>query len=566
MNQGVAAVGATACSIALLLDERTLQVIDAGGYAPDALLPWRKLSLDTPVAITESARTGVPIWIESREAWAERYPARSPDNPAHHAWATSPLSVKGRVLGAIGFNFSQARSFSQEEQSLILAMAEQCAQALDRAQLYESEQRARMEAERAKQRLAFLAETSVLLTSSLDYETTAKSLANLIIPAFADNYVVTIIDENNALQPVAFAAAEPDADLALREIVARYPLDPKGQGIGLAAQVGQSNYIFDLPLDALVSHGQDSEHATLMQRVGTRSFVNLPLVSREQVIGVMTIGMAQSGRRYTLEDVAIGEELARRVAQAVDNARLYAQAKQAIQVRDEFLSIAAHELKTPVTSLQGSAQLLLKQLDKRGTLDPVQAGRVLRIVEQQSAKLALLLSQLLDVSRMEAGRLTLERSMTDLTVLLTGVIDALQRTHPHPITLNAPETLPAWIDSLRLEQVLVNLLDNAIKFSPEGTPIELQLSVPNRQHICIVVLDHGVGIPVERRGQIFDRFYQAHGEGYKGGMGLGLFVSRQIIELHGGQIQPEFPAEGGTRFVITLPYIVPQSVANGDSL
>jgi signal transduction histidine kinase len=170
-----------------------------------------------------------------------------------------------------------------------------------------------------------------------------------------------------------------------------------------------------------------------------------------------------------------------------------------------------------------------------------------------SVKLARLVEQMLDVSRVKAGRLEIEPQKTDLVSLLRGIVDNAERNTPkHSISLRAPRAITASIDPLRLEQVLVNLVDNAVKFSPSGGSIDVEVSKDGRS-ARIAVTDHGIGIPVEHRDRIFEQFYQAHAGGSAAGMGLGLYISRQIAELHGGSLQAEFPAEGGTRFVVTLP-------------
>jgi len=165
-----------------------------------------------------------------------------------------------------------------------------------------------------------------------------------------------------------------------------------------------------------------------------------------------------------------------------------------------------------------------------------------------------LLDRLLDVSRLEADQLALQRWPTDLTVLVEQVVSSTRAwTEQYPITLEAPASLKAWIDPLRLEQVLANLLDNAIKHSPPGEPIVVTLSQPEPGTLELTVCDRGIGIPIEARDRIFERFFQARSDDATQGLGLGLYVSRQIVELHGGQIRADFPAHGGTRFVVTLP-------------
>ena len=231
-----------------------------------------------------------------------------------------------------------------------------------------------------------------------------------------------------------------------------------------------------------------------------------------------------------------------------------AQAEEALRLHDEFLSVAAHELKTPITSVLASAQLIARQVERRATLDPARLADRVRTIDRQAGKLGRLVAQLLDVGRMDAGKLTLDRTEADLTGLVEGVIGALQaQTTRHALVLHAPRRVAALVDPLRIEQVVTNLLDNAIKFSPSGGTIEVEVSTPNADSVRLAVSDSGIGIWPDRRARIFERFYQAHGDDHRSGMGLGLYISHQIVELHGGHIEAEFPPERGTRFVVTLP-------------
>jgi signal transduction histidine kinase len=197
--------------------------------------------------------------------------------------------------------------------------------------------------------------------------------------------------------------------------------------------------------------------------------------------------------------------------------------------------------------------MLSRQMDRDGVPDPTRLRKVLEAVDQQSIKLTALVSQLLDVSRLEAGRLTLEPRLTDVSSLVQEMVSRTQTTTVHH-TLNAKiaPDIQAVVDPLRLEQVLTNLLDNAIKYSPDGGPINVDMSLEADNSIRIAVTDHGMGIPPEHRASIFEKFYQVQSSSVQG-MGLGLFISREIILLHGGTIEAQFPPEGGTRFVITLP-------------
>lgn len=218
------------------------------------------------------------------------------------------------------------------------------------------------------------------------------------------------------------------------------------------------------------------------------------------------------------------------------------------------MSIAAHELKTPITTLRGFAQGLTRRYDKRGTIDPETLKLALSTIDTQSNKLTRLINQLLDVSRLGFGRLALEQTSIDIVAVVQDAVSAIQRnTQNHTITVNPSSSVNVVADPLRLEQVLVNLLDNAVKYSPDGGLIEVDLSVVDEKQLRISITDHGIGIPEDRRKHIFERFYQAHGDGYFGGMGLGLYISQQIMDLHGGQLMVEFPLAGGTRFIMVLP-------------
>jgi excisionase family DNA binding protein len=227
----------------------------------------------------------------------------------------------------------------------------------------------------------------------------------------------------------------------------------------------------------------------------------------------------------------------------------------ALRSRDEFLATASHELRTPITVLSGQAQLALRRLSRYGSIEPERATRTFEAITDQADKLARLVSQLLDLSRIEAGKLRLEPEQADVAQLVGVVVgQAREWSDRHPISMDSPPSLVANVDPLRLEQVLTNLLDNAVKYSPDGGGIDVRLApcVDDRV-VELAVRDRGLGIPADRRDQIFERFYQAHGNGYRSGMGLGLHISREIVELHGGEIRAEFPADGGTRFVVRLP-------------
>jgi PAS domain S-box-containing protein len=232
----------------------------------------------------------------------------------------------------------------------------------------------------------------------------------------------------------------------------------------------------------------------------------------------------------------------------------HAEAEAATQARDEFLTVIAHELKTPLTSILAAAQLVLRQVDEDPALAVAAVQHRFVLVEKQTQKMSRLINRLLDLSRMRAGRLDLEREEVDLVRVVTGAIDAARfQTNLHSLVLHAPDRLVMSADQLRLEQVLTNLLDNAIKYSPHGGQIEIDISVPVADSVRLSVRDYGLGIPAELRVRVFEQFFRAHQTDHRSGMGIGLYVSQQIVGLHGGTIGVEAPSDGGSRFVVELP-------------
>jgi signal transduction histidine kinase len=246
------------------------------------------------------------------------------------------------------------------------------------------------------------------------------------------------------------------------------------------------------------------------------------------------------------------EELLRSALATEHQARM--EAETALRVRDGFLTIAAHELRNPLACLSLHAQVALRLLGHDEHLDPARTEHSLQSISAQANRLSRLLDRLLDVSRLEADHLTLQRRPTDLTGLMEQVVTSTRAwSDRHPIVLEMPASLEAWVDPLRFEQVLANLLDNALKHSPCGAPIVVTLSLPTPGTVELAVSDRGIGIPTDARDRIFERFFQARSDDATQGLGLGLYVSRQIVELHGGHIRADFPTDGGTRVVVNLP-------------
>ncbi len=419
----------------------------------------------------------------------------------------------------------------------------------------------------SEHRFRFLAEAGRVLSSSLDYKATLAHVVRLAVPFMADRCGIDMPTPDGSLHRVAVAAADPAKEPLLYEVHRRYPPDPDGlHPVSVTLRTGRSQF---QPEGVEVDYraiARDAEHLRLLQALGTTSRMTVPLVARGTILGALWLSASESGRQYTSDDLALAEELARICALAIDNARLYrdteaalgreqqarAEAEAAGRVKDQFLSTAAHELKTPVTAMKAYVQLLQRPGRNRGPEVMVEA---LAALDRQSDRLCRLVEDLLDVSRLSLGRIELRRQDIDLTRLAATAVEqsrhASGRHHLMLVTEHAPMV---GVDSERIAQVFVNLLSNAVKFSPDGGEILTRVDVEGGWAV-VSVQDHGVGIPPDARPRVFEQFYRAHADTRHdyGGMGIGLHLSREIVEHHGGTMWFESEEGKGSIFSFRVP-------------
>jgi PAS domain S-box-containing protein len=226
-------------------------------------------------------------------------------------------------------------------------------------------------------------------------------------------------------------------------------------------------------------------------------------------------------------------------------------AKEALRLRDEFVSVAAHELRTPLTTIYARLQLAERRL-ARGNLDSETALRDVTMVRQAADRLKALIDRLLDSSRIRSGRLQLDRTTTDVAEIVRSVTSMVAETSGRDIQVDrsSANATTLSVDAVRLEEVFVNILDNAVKYSPAGSPIDVEVRADD-DSVRISVRDRGDGIDADQRERIFEPFHRASTSAP--GVGLGLHISKEIVELHGGTLSVESPPDGGSRFVVTLP-------------
>ena len=316
LEHGLRALDATDGTIALLEGD-TLRIVGSTAD-PDLLEGWATFPVTAPAPMAESVREGRPIFTSDQAEFVARYPAIDAySRGSRGASACLPLAVPGVTLGSLGLIFADERSFGASDRELLATVAQQCAQALARARLYQAEHE-------ATTRLRFLVEASGLLLTSLDYETTLRSLADTVVPTIADWCAIDIATGDSAVRRLAVAHVDPAKVALARELHERVPFDPNAPtGVAAVLRTGETEYTPDITDDVLVAAVRDPDLLATMRELQLRSAMAVPLKARGRVLGVMTLVMAESGRRYDDDDVAIVEELARLAGVAIDNAQLF---------------------------------------------------------------------------------------------------------------------------------------------------------------------------------------------------------------------------------------------------
>jgi signal transduction histidine kinase len=296
--------------------------------------------------------------------------------------------------------------------------------------------------------------------------------------------------------------------------------------------------------------GQTSEAQTAYASV-----IALPLMAEGRVIGVLGLNFTEY-RQFSAEDRAFLHALSEQCAQALERARLYREAEDAIKIREDFMSIASHELKTPLTSLTLMIQSLRRQAQTGAlaALPPERLLKTLAMAGGQLERLTRLVTDLMDTGRIGAGRLELTMEEGDLVDIAREVVeryaDEAQAVGSR-VELTACQPVTGRWDQARLDQVVTNLLSNAVKYGG-GQPIEVKVVVDGPL-ARLTVIDHGIGIPAERLATIFDRFERAVSARHFSGLGLGLYITRQIVEAHAGRIWVESQPDAGSTFTVELP-------------
>ena len=578
----------------------------------------------------------------------------------------APLLHLGTLIGVVHAGSYRPGYFSQDDGLLLQLVADRVALAITQSRLYEAEREARRDAETAYAQVSFLARASELLGSSLEFESTLERLAQLAVPALADEVLVDMVAEEGGLKRLATAHADPDMLALMRSLEQRYPPDEEATyGAGSVVRSGEAQLVPEMTEEIVGQIAQDDEHRRLIEDLGLRSFMTVPLVARRGILGAITFITSSSDRRFGPGDFAFAQELARRAATAIENAQLHAETEERAQatlvldhvgegvflvdslgfvrlwnpaaeaitgiptgeivgqpasrripgwaaiddlvpvadsashadvrpetlpldiggreiwilisgvsfpdgtvyafrdvteerrlrdLQSDFVATISHELRTPLAAVYGAAMTLQQRSEH---LAEEQRERLLAVLYDEAARLGRIIDSVLWVSRLDSGQVAFAIEECDPRSIAESVVEAASVSLPASLSLELeakPDLTSIAIDPDKMRQVLSNLLDNAVKYSPDGGRIRVTI-IPNGRYLRFGVEDEGLGIPAAEQQRIFEKFYRVDPNQTRGvgGTGLGLYVSSELVRRMNGRLWVESREGEGSRFYVDLP-------------
>lgn len=530
------------------------EIVAAVGYEMEEVDRARRFGLDSDFPLAVAMRTGEPLFGVAAPSLG--LPAiDDPRTMEPETWVAVPMALEGVIIGSIGLTFRPGRRLDAGDWEFLHVLTRYGAQAVERARLHAAEQRSRADAEAAQRRLLYLAEANALFASSMDYESRLQQLARLAVESVADYCLLYLGDEMGVLHH-ASAHIDPAREGLVRRVAAAYQPGP-GNARGLLTRVLRTRrplLVRELPPDFAERVSRNPETRAAVQHLGACSAMVVPLIVRGHVIGGAVFLSARPDRLYGPADLAFAEELVRRAAMSVDNARLYRAALDANQSKANFLAVMSHELRTPLTAILGYAELLADGIV--GDVNAQQRDQLLRI-RASGAHLLSLIEEILSFSRLEAGQEAVRVEPTELGTLVEGtrvLIEPLiaRKKLRYEVSLPSGPTVVST-DASKVRQILVNLLANAVKFTDSGT-VGLVVRMDGTD-VVFSVSDTGIGIPADHLEHIFEPFWQVEQSMTRrvSGTGLGLSVARQLTDMLGGEIDVRSTLGEGSTFTVRLP-------------
>jgi PAS domain S-box-containing protein len=655
-SSGVEAAGARAGLIALLDPTgRELELVASRGYGDASIREWLRFPVSAELPLANAVRRRAPLFIRSRQERDELFPGLSNRFHEGNALACLPLVVEGRAIGALGLSFEGEEVFDEERRRFKIALAHQVAQALERTRLYQAERELR-------RRMTFLARAGYLLSSSLDYRETLTQLAQLAVPQLADWCSVDMLSEDGTrIERLAVAHVDPAMVAWAEELGERYPprMDSE-HGVAQLLRTQEPQFVPEISDELLVAATEGAPGALeILRRLRLRSAISVPLVARGRALGGLTLIRSDTDRRYSEDDLELALDLARRAAQAVDNALLFREAQRQAdasralahvadavvlldqrgeirhwnpaaerltglrasdvlgrpaaeliegwhqlvervaagsdaprealplptpagerwvsvraiafdqgvvyalrdvtsereleRVRSDFVATASHELRTPLSAIYGAIRTLRRD---DIAMPSEQRAVFLEMIESQAERLRGIVAQLLVAGQVDAGSISMQLQPVAVDDVVKDVVDAARVVAAPSIELEhmVEPKLAILADRDLLRQVLSNLVDNAIKYSPDGGEVQVRAQ-PSGRSIAITVSDQGLGIPAELQTRIFEKFFRidpALSRGI-GGSGLGLYIANELTRRMGGRLTVSSRLGAGSTFALELP-------------
>ena len=417
--------------------------------------------------------------------------------------------------------------------------------------LHQQQAKARRAAEEAERRARFLAEASRVLGASFDYQTTLGSLARLCVATLADFCIVDVLESDGGLARVGCAHIDPEREALLQQMGRFASAVHRDHPVLLAMREGRSILVPEVQPAMIEQVTPEEEHRSLMLQLSPRSVMCVPLSASGRTLGVLLLCSTRVGRAYDTADLALAEELARRASLAIENARLFHEARQATRARDEMLAIVAHDLRNPLNTISMGAQLLDEVIESGRTLE----HRQIHVIQRSVQRMNELIQDLLDIKRIESGRLPVEPRPENLGILVREALEILRpqaAARDLSLSYDLPDDIPTVLaDPARVQQLIANLVGNAIKFTPRGGSITVTAE-REPDAVRVAVTDTGQGIAAEALPHVFGHFWQASRSDRRG-IGLGLAIAKGIVEAHGGRIWVRSREGEGSSFYFTLP-------------
>lgn len=396
-----------------------------------------------------------------------------------------------------------------------------------------------------------LTDAVALLGETLEVDATEQSIVQLAIPWLGDGAILDVMVGSGEFRRIVSRSDDPARDAALRAVgERRIDLDSPSRAVDVL-RLARAEVVPLITEDWLEARTADRDEFERMRALGMQSLILLPLIAREHVLGVLQIFRREGRPPCTTAERTVAEELALRAAFALDNARLYATARQATHARDHALGVVSHDLRNPISAIGMSARALQASLAES---DGDRRALVANILQSQDLTQRMI-RDLLDVANIEVGRLSVERRDEQVRPILERTVALFQQEAADrgvALTLEPPAALPSIVgDAERLVQVLSNLVGNALRYTERGGRITVRAE-RRGEEVEISVTDTGSGIPASAMPLIFERYWTVRGNAPKGGTGLGLAIARGIVEALGGRLWADSELGKGSTFRFTV--------------